>query len=288
MKSLEYFEQLEKSIYKCTLENDMEMLKFLKDEERIAFAELTIKEVNELLDNIFIKHPSLLLNQVPTDTLIIYQVDDKLPLKRLTNKLIANIPLNQNNEVVISSETSNYLFNEGIYEEQILLADCLAFRTDYIERLVGRIFESRYIEEKDKNKIIKDLFFIYYELEEDRKNIHNVKSADILAKRFDMIDDFINKEEQNGVYTSLCIENILANIENGDVIDNGEITLVKSDYADIQIESLLAPLSMMDLVGVRERLNYEFYNSDNDLENGVYYEETEKTLKKLLVDSVNK
>ena len=287
MKSLKYFEQLEKSIYECTLENDMEMLKFLKDEERIAFDELTSEEVNELLDNIFIEHPSLLLDQVPTDTLIIYQVDDKLPLKRLINKLIANIPLNQNSEVVISSETNKYLINEGIYE-QMLLADCFAFRTDYIERLVGRIFESRHIEEKDKNKIIKDLFFIYYELEEDRKNIHNVKSADILAKRFDMMDDFINKEEQKGVYTSLCIENILANIENGDVIDNGEIALANSDYADIQVESLLAPLSIMDLVGVRERLNYEFYNSENDLENGVYYEETEKTLKKLLVNNVNK
>lgn len=36
-----------------------------------------------------------------------------------------------------------------------------------------------------------------------------------------MVDDFINKEEQDRVYISLCMENILANIENGDVIDNG-------------------------------------------------------------------
>lgn len=36
-----------------------------------------------------------------------------------------------------------------------------------------------------------------------------------------MVDDFINKEEQDGVYTSICMENILANIENGDIIDNG-------------------------------------------------------------------
>lgn len=36
-----------------------------------------------------------------------------------------------------------------------------------------------------------------------------------------MVDDFINKEEQDRVYISLCMENILVNIENGDIIDNG-------------------------------------------------------------------
>lgn len=54
MKSLKYFEQLEKSIYKCTLENDIEMLNFLKDEERKVFNNLTNEEINKLLDSIFI------------------------------------------------------------------------------------------------------------------------------------------------------------------------------------------------------------------------------------------
>lgn len=36
-----------------------------------------------------------------------------------------------------------------------------------------------------------------------------------------MLDDFINKEEQDGVCISICMENILVNIENGDIIDNG-------------------------------------------------------------------
>ncbi len=103
----------------------------------------------------------------------------------------------------------------------MLISDCLAFRTDYIERIIGQVFESRDIEEIVKDKIIKDLFFTYSELEEERKNLHNVKSANILAKRFNMVDDFINKEEQDRVYISLCMENILVNIENGDIIDNG-------------------------------------------------------------------
>ena len=54
MKSLKYFEQLENSIYKCTLENDIEMLNFLKDEERKVFNNLTNEEINKLLDSIFI------------------------------------------------------------------------------------------------------------------------------------------------------------------------------------------------------------------------------------------
>ena len=91
-----------------------------------------------------------------------------------------------------------------------------------------------------------------------------------------MVDDFINKEEQDGVYISLCMENILANIENGDVIDNGKKTLAKSTYADIKLESLLSPLPIMALLNVSEQLNYEFYINNNNLENGIYYKETEK------------
>lgn len=36
-----------------------------------------------------------------------------------------------------------------------------------------------------------------------------------------MVDNFINKEEQDEVCISICMENILVNIENGDIIDNG-------------------------------------------------------------------
>lgn len=55
--------------------------------------------------------------------------------------------------------------------------------------------------------------------------------------------------------------------------------MAKSTYADIQLESLLSPLPIMALLNVREQLNYEFYINDNNLENGIYYKETEKTLK---------
>ncbi len=287
MKSLVYFEQLEKAIYKYSINNDKEMLDFLRQEEKVAFDSLNEKETDELLDNIFIEHPSLLLDQVPTDTLILYQVDDRLPLKRLGNKLIHNIFEDQTNEVVISPETNKYLINEGIIEP-MLFNDCLAFRTDYIERLIGRIFESKYIDNNSKSKIINDLFFTYFELEDDKKNIHNIESASILSKHFAMIDDFLNIDEQNSVYISLCLENIMSNIENGNVIGDEKIAIAKGNYASIQIESLLSPLSIMNLVGVRERLNYEFYNCNTYLDTNIYYEETEKVLKKLLINNVNK
>lgn len=32
----------------------------------------------------------------------------------------------------------------------------------------------------------------------------------------------------------------------------------------------------MALLNVREQLNYEFYINNNNLENGIYYKETEK------------
>lgn len=52
--------------------------------------------------------------------------------------------------------------------------------------------------------------------------------------------------------------------------------MAKSTYADIQLESLLSPLPIMALLNVREQLNYEFYINNNNLENGIYYKETEK------------
>lgn len=51
---------------------------------------------------------------------------------------------------------------------------------------------------------------------------------------------------------------------------------LKVTYADIKLESLLSPLPIMALLNVREQLNYEFYINNNNLENGIYYKETEK------------
>lgn len=63
---------------------------------------------------------------------------------------------------------------------------------------------------------------------------------------------------------------------------------LKVTYADIKLESLLSPLPIMALLNVSEQLNYEFYINNNNLENGIYYKETEKTLRKLLVNNINK
>ena len=53
MNSLLYFEQLEKIIYKCTLEENEEMINFLKEEEKIAIDKLTFKEKNNLLASFY-------------------------------------------------------------------------------------------------------------------------------------------------------------------------------------------------------------------------------------------
>lgn len=50
MKSLTYFEQLEKIIYKSILKNNKEMLIFLKTEEKKEIAKLSIDDLNNLLD----------------------------------------------------------------------------------------------------------------------------------------------------------------------------------------------------------------------------------------------
>ena len=100
MKSLIYFEQLEKALYKSVLEGDKEMISFLRKEENIALDSLSKEEIDKMSDSIFTIHPSLLLDQAPTDTLILYQIDDKLPIKRLVNKLIESIFKNQLDEII--------------------------------------------------------------------------------------------------------------------------------------------------------------------------------------------
>ena len=70
MKSLTYFEQLEKIIYKSILKNNKEMLIFLKTEEKKEIAKLSIDDLNNLLDQLFNSHQFLQTEKIPTDTLI--------------------------------------------------------------------------------------------------------------------------------------------------------------------------------------------------------------------------
>lgn len=284
MNSLLYFEQLEKIIYKCTLEENEEMINFLKEEEKIAMDKLTFKEKNNLLDRLFAIHPSLLSKKFPTDTLIIYQTKRNLPLIRLANILIKDILTSNEATIKTSNDTNNFLIGEGIYEAQ-LFDDCFAFRYDYIERIVGRILESKQIDEKRKNKIIKDFFFTYNELEEDKRHLHNAESADILAKHFDMLDSFLNDAEKSEVYINICLENMLLNIENDKIIGNKKLY---SPLINIQVESLLAPLSAEDLIETQERFSYDLFNYNIDCTKNIYYQETEKVFKKLLINNVNK
>jgi hypothetical protein len=260
------------------------MINFLKEEEKIAIDKLTFKEKNNLLDRLFAIHPSLLSKKFPTDTLIIYQTKRNLPLIRLANILIKDILTSNEATIKTSNDTNNFLIGEGIYEAQ-LFDDCFAFRYDYIERIVGRILESKQIDEKRKNKIVKDFFFTYNELEEDKRHLHNTESADILAKHFDMLDSFLNDAEKKEVYINICLENMLLNIENDKIIGNKKLY---SPLINIQVESLLAPLSAEDLIETQERFSYDLFNYNIDCTKNIYYQETEKVFKKLLINNVNK
>lgn len=282
MKSLTYFEQLEKIIYKSILENNKDALLFLKEEEEKEFAKLSIDDLNNLLEQLFVSHQFLQTEKVPTDTLILNQLEKNISLKRLINIIIDNILSYDQLEIWFSSLAEHYLAKEGLLENSIL-NDCIAFRTDYIERVIGRIFESRDISHNKKQKIIKDLFFVYSNLEEDKEILHNTESSNILAKRFDMIDYFFNDEEKKEIYVGLCLENMLTNVENNTKNSNKNNTL-----ANIQVESMLAPLSIDALIEAQQIFDYDIFNCNINIKNHTYYEETEKVFKKLLVNNINK
>lgn len=282
MKSLTYFEQLEKIIYKSILENNKDALLFLKEEEEKEFAKLSIDDLNNLLEQLFVSHQFLQTEKVPTDTLILNQLEKNISLKRLINIIIDNILSYDQLEIWFSSLAEHYLAKEGLLENSIL-NDCIAFRTDYIERVIGRIFESRDISHNKKQKIIKDLFFVYSNLEEDKEILHNTESSNILAKRFDMIDYFFNDEEKKEIYVGLCLENMLTNVENNTKNSNKNNTL-----ANIQVESMLAPLSIDALIEAKQIFDYDIFNCNINIKNHTYYEETEKVFKKLLVNNINK
>ncbi len=282
MKSLTYFEQLEKIIYKSILENNKDALLFLKEEEEKEFAKLSIDDLNNLLEQLFVSHQFLQTEKVPTDTLILNQLEKNISLKRLINIIIDNILSYDQLEIWFSSLAEHYLAKEGLLENSIL-NDCIAFRTDCIERVIGRIFESRDISHNEKQKIIKDLFFVYSNLEEDKEILHNTESSNILAKRFDMIDYFFNDEEKKEIYVGLCLENMLTNVENNTKNSNKNNTL-----ANIQVESMLAPLSIDTLIEAKQIFDYDIFNCNINIKNHTYYEETEKVFKKLLVNNINK
>lgn len=282
MKSLTYFEQLEKIIYKSILENNKDALLFLKEEEEKEFAKLSIDDLNNLLEQLFVSHQFLQTEKVPTDTLILNQLEKNISLKRLINIIIDNILSYDQLEIWFSSLAEHYLAKEGLLENSIL-NDCIAFRTDYIERVIGRIFESRDISHNKKQKIIKDLFFVYSNLEEDKEILHNTESSNILAKSFDMIDYFFNDEEKKEIYVGLCLENMLTNVENNTKNSNKNNTL-----ANIQVESMLAPLSIDALIEAKQIFDYDIFNCNINIKNHTYYEEAEKVFKKLLVNNINK
>lgn len=282
MKSLTYFEQLEKIIYKSILKNNKEMLIFLKTEEKNEIAKLSIDDLNNLLDQLFNSHQFLQTEKIPTDTLIINQFEKNICLKRLINIIIDNILSYDQLEICFSSLEEHYLVKEGLLENSIH-DDCIAFRTDYIERVIGRIFENKDIPHNKKQKIIGDLFFVYSNLEEDKEILHNTESSNILAKRFDMIDYFFNNEEKKEIYVSLCLENMLTNIESNTKNSNKNNTL-----ANIQVESMLAPLSIDTLMETKQIFDYDIFNCNININNHTYYEEVEKVFKKLLINNINK
>ena len=98
-----------------------------------------------------------------------------------------------------------------------------------------------------------------------------------------MIDYFFNNEEKKEIYVSLCLENMLTNIESNTKSSNKNNTL-----ANIQVESMLAPLSIDTLMETKQIFDYDIFNCNININNHTYYEEVEKVFKKLLVNNINK
>lgn len=92
-------------------------------------------------------------------------------------------------------------------------------------------------------------------------------------------------QKKKEVYINICLENMLLNIENDKIIGNKKLY---SPLINIQVESLLAPLSAEDLIETQERFSYDLFNYNIDCTKNIYYQETEKVFKKLLINNVNK
>ena len=277
MEKAKYLIELEKHLYKYTIAGNNNIVDFLKNEEEETISRLSTDKKIALFNEL-VYNTSLLDEGLATEFAIIYQFSNrlkKLPLKRLANILITDIIKEIGDEPIISESIDMYLANEQIANSSFY-DDGITFKYDLVERMIGNTYEENYFR---KQKIIDDLFFAYPYLEEDRRLIHNKESANILAKRLEMMD-FVSDIEKDNILIGFVLDTIIGNLEKG--IDIGKSKNFEM-ASKIYFESISEPIPDELLEETIETFSYNAYEYNDT----PYYKEVVKVFSKKLTHNIN-
>ncbi len=277
MEKAKYLIELEKHLYKYTIAGNNNIVDFLKNEEEETISRLSTDKKIALFNEL-VYNTSLLDEGLATEFAIIYQFSNrlkKLPLKRLANILITDIIKEIGDEPIISESIDMYLANEQIANSSFY-DDGITFKYDLVERMIGNTYEENYFR---KQKIIDDLFFAYPYLEEDRRLIHNKESANILAKRLEMMD-FVSDIEKDNILIGFVLDTIIGNLEKG--IDIGKSKNFEM-ASKIYFESISEPIPDELLEETVETFSYNAYEYNDT----PYYKEVIKVFSKKLTHNIN-
>lgn len=277
MEKAKYLIELEKYLYKYTIAGNNNIVDFLKNEEEETISRLSTDKKIALFNEL-VYNTSLLDEGLATEFAIIYQFSNrlkKLPLKRLANILITDIIKEIGDEPIISESIDMYLANEQIANSSFY-DDGITFKYDLVERMIGNTYEENYFR---KQKIIDDLFFAYPYLEEDRRLIHNKESANILAKRLEMMD-FVSDIEKDNILIGFVLDTIIGNLEKGIDIGKSKNFEIASK---IYLESISEPIPDELLEETVETFSYNAYEYNDT----PYYKEVVKVFSKKLTHNIN-
>ena len=277
MEKAKYLIELEKHLYKYTIAGNNNIVDFLKNEEEETISRLSTDKKIALFNEL-VYNTSLLDEGLATEFAIIYQFSNrlkKLPLKRLANILITDIIKEIGDEPIISESIDMYLANEQIANSSFY-DDGITFKYDLVERMIGNTYEENYFR---KQKIIDDLFFAYPYLEEDRRLIHNKESANILAKRLEMMD-FVSDIEKDNILIGFVLDTIIGNLEKGIDIGKSKNFEIASK---IYFESISEPIPDELLEETIETFSYNAYEYNDT----PYYKEVVKVFSKKLTHNIN-
>ena len=277
MEKAKYLIELEKHLYKYTIAGNNNIVDFLKNEEEETISRLSTDKKIALFNEL-VYNTSLLDEGLATEFAIIYQFSNrlkKLPLKRLANIFITDIIKEIGDEPIISESIDMYLANEQIANSSFY-DDGITFKYDLVERMIGNTYEENYFR---KQKIIDDLFFAYPYLEEDRRLIHNKESANILAKRLEMMD-FVSDIEKDNILIGFVLDTIIGNLEKG--IDIGKSKNFEM-ASKIYFESISEPIPDELLEETVETFSYNAYEYNDT----PYYKEVIKAFSKKLTHNIN-
>ncbi len=277
MEKAKYLIELEKYLYKYTIAGNNNIVDFLKNEEEETISRLSTDKKIALFNEL-VYNTSLLDEGLATEFAIIYQFSNrlkKLPLKRLANILITDIIKEIGDGPIISESIDMYLANEQIANSSFY-DDGITFKYDLVERMIGNTYEENYFR---KQKIIDDLFFAYPYLEEDRRLIHNKESANILAKRLEMMD-FVSDIEKDNILIGFVLDTIIGNLEKG--IDIGKSKNFEM-ASKIYFESISEPIPDELLEETVETFSYNAYEYNDT----PYYKEVVKVFSKKLTHNIN-